>query len=424
METQTEKRIKLLKKKWFLSEPVLFSAAQTHFLVQNENISVPFRTGKMRIEFSDSICNKLSSQFFEEAFKIEIYRILLLHPYSRKPLNFSDSILQIASDAAIYGFFKTEYKTQGIEYLIFQSSRFKNLKFPLGKKWKDSPEEKFFLKNLVIDENGKLKISDDLPLEKWYSKIRFLIEETSIFGENAGKSCNPSSVSLPSGDLTELWEENPEAQNKIKSQIYKAEIDEGWGESSSSAKRVIQESADFSFNYRKALSKFRQTIISSSRTLTRMKPSRRFGFSQMGSRYSRKANILIAVDVSGSICDESFQRFYRAIKNFFFLGIIENIDLIFFDVKLKNSKPVKFSKNFDFNQIEGRGGTSFLAPVNFFEENSSKYSGMIIFTDGEGECVKIGKKLNILWILESRASFLKSEKWIKSLPGSMVTFLP
>lgn len=278
METQTEKRIKSLKKKWFLSEPVLFSAAQTHFLVQNENISVPFRTGKMRIEFSDSICNKLSSQFFEEAFKIEIYRILLLHPYSRKPLNFSDSILQIASDAAIYGFFKTEYKTQGIEYLIFQSSRFKNLKFPLGKKWKDSPEEKFFLKNLVIDENGKLKISDDLPLEKWYSKIRFLIEETSIFGENAGKSCNPSSVSLPSGDLSELWEENPEAQNKIKSQIYKAEIDEGWGESSSSAKRVIQESADFSFNYRKALSKFRQTIISSSRTLTRMKPSRRFWF--------------------------------------------------------------------------------------------------------------------------------------------------
>ena len=85
---------------------------------------------------------------------------------------------------------------------------------------------------------------------------------------------------------------------------------------------------------------------------------------------------------------------------------------------------LKFSKNFDFNQIEGRGGTSFLAPVNFFEENSSKYSGMIIFTDGEGECVKIGKKLNILWILESRASFLKSEKWIKSLPGSMVTFLP
>jgi predicted metal-dependent peptidase len=159
-----------------------------------------------------------------------------------------------------------------------------------------------------------------------------------------------------------------------------------------------------------------------------MKPSRRYGFAAMGSRYERKADILIAVDVSGSITDESFARFYHAIKNFFFLRIIENIDLIFFDVNLKNTRPVKFSKNFKLSEITGRGGTSFQPPIDFFLENKNKYSGMIIFTDGEGEVPKLsGGSLgsaSILWILDSRLAYEKSRWWIESLPGNSGTFLP
>ena len=155
-----------------------------------------------------------------------------------------------------------------------------------------------------------------------------------------------------------------------------------------------------------------------------MKPSRRYGFSAMGSRYERKADILIAVDVSGSITDESFARFYHAIKNFFFLRIIENIDLIFFDVNLKNTTPVKFTKNFKFAEIAGRGGTSFQPPIDFFMDNRTRYSGMIIFTDGEGDVPVIKVPASILWILDSRLAFEKSRWWIESLPGNSGTFLP
>ena len=38
---------------------------------------------------------------------------------------------------------------------------------------------------------------------------------------------------------------------------------------------------------------------------------------------------------------------------------LENIDLIFFDVNLKNTSPVKFTKNLKLSEITGRGGTSF-----------------------------------------------------------------
>ena len=210
-----------------------------------------------------------------------------------------------------------------------------------------------------------------------------------------------------------------------------------------------------------------------------MRPSRRYGFNAMGSRYERKADILIAVDVSGSITDESFARFYHAIKNFFFLRIIENIDLIFFDVNLRNTKAVKFSKNFNLKEITGRGGTNFQPPVDFYMENRSRYSGMIIFTDGEGEVPKLyrggaetgdknlgagetispcgeascagetispgggascagevsspggeascaggNSSASILWILDSRQAFEKSRWWIESLPGNWATFLP
>ena len=145
----------------------------------------------------------------------------------------------------------------------------------------------------------------------------------------------------------------------------------------------------------------------------------------MGSRYERKANILIAVDVSGSITDESFEHFTHAIKNFFFLGIIEKIDLIFFDVNLKDTNPVSFSKKITLDSIKGRGGTNFQPALDYFTDHSQEYSGLIIFTDGEGEIpvLKAGTS-SILWILDSRLAYEKSRYWIESLPGNKATYLP
>ena len=156
-----------------------------------------------------------------------------------------------------------------------------------------------------------------------------------------------------------------------------------------------------------------------------MRPSRRYGFKAMGSRYERKANILIGVDVSGSITDESFSHFYQAINNFFFLGIIEKIDLLFYDVNLKNTKPIPFHKKIELDDIKGRGGTSFQPAIDYYQDHASEYSGMIMFTDGEGPMpVLQSHKLNILWILDSRLAFEKSKQWINRIPGSKSTYLP
>lgn len=428
----SENRLKAVIKNWFITEPLLFSVITTHNLVLNDSLSVPMRTGRHCIEFSELLTNELSEAELTDYLKIEAYRILLKHPYARQPYKANPTALQLASDVILSKYFTpaSGIETAGVVYLKSQAWRFSTLDFPLGKRWADTEELRFFQRNLQVDRNtGLLKTVDDLTFEQWYKKLLFLIRETSAGGGEASGAGALSDYDLAAiTESSELWQEDENAQNQINDKIKKAEIEEGWGETGGNLKRELAGAVDFSFDYRRALTRFRANIVSVNRRLTRMKPSRRYGFSAMGSRYERKADILIAVDVSGSITDESFSRFYHAIKNFFFLRIIENIDLIFFDVNLKNTKPVKFTKNLKLSEITGRGGTSFQPPIDFFLENKNKYSGMIIFTDGEGEVPKLNGSTvgpaSILWILDSRLAYEKSRWWIQGLPGNQATFLP
>lgn len=425
-----EKRLKTIVSSWFYTKPLLYSVYCTHVMVENLNIQIPMRSGKGRIEYSSLLLEKASDSQLEKYFTVELYRILLMHPYERQPANCMKNILFLASDITIYQNCKKElFENQdgitlnGVEYLKSQAGRFANLENPLGDKWAGTEELQFYLKNLVIaPRTGELMLVDKLSFEQWYKKIFFLIKETSIGGEQAGTN---SAFTEAGTEASELWEENQEIQAELESEIQKADAEEGWGGLGGDLQRELKEKGDFSFDYRRALTQFRQSIVSANRSLTRMRPSRRYGFSAMGSRYDRKANVLIAVDVSGSITDESFGNFYHAIKNFFFLGLIEKIDLIFFDVNLKNTKAVPFSKNIELGNIKGRGGTNFQPPLDFFTEHKTEYSGLIIFTDGEGPVPKIAEvKQNILWILDGRLSYEKCRNWIEYLPGCKATYLP
>lgn len=431
--TALEKSLKNIISSWFLTEPLLFGVACTHQLVPNPNITIPMRTGKLRIEFSPVLLEQKTDKEKEQFLRVEIYRILLGHPYTRQPHDVKAGVAVLASDVTIYQTFRKPIfneedsyllKLAGVEYLKNQAARFGYLEDPLPKKWRGSEELNFFLKNLqVAAKTGELMLLDKLSFEQWYRRILFLIQETSIAGENAGTG--NGALEDASAEAAALWEENEDAQKDIQNLIKKADAEQGWGGLGGNEQRVLKDECDFSFDYRRALAQFRQSIVSANRTLTRMRPSRRYGFKAMGSRYERKANILIAVDVSGSITDESFEHFSHAIKNFFFLGIIEKIDLIFFDVNLKNTKPITFRKKVELDEIKGRGGTNFQPAINYFEEHSDEYSGLIIFTDGEGDIPKINNSSkNILWILDSRLAFEKYRQWICKLPGCKATYLP
>ena len=399
MSNSTERRLSAIIKNWFITEPLLFSVVTTHNLILNDSLSVPMRTGRRCIEFSQQLTQTLSDEELTDYLKIESFRILLKHPYARQPHKANPTVLLLASDVVISKYFTP---ASGIENAGL-----------------------LYLKSFVARDF--LNSTEDLSFEQWYKRILKIIRERSAGGQATGEGALSDYDLSAITESAELWQEDENAQNDINDKIQKAEIEEGWGETGGNLQRALQDDVDFSFDYRRALTKFRANIVTANRRLTRMKPSRRYGFAAMGSRYERKADILIAVDVSGSITDESFARFYHAIKNFFFLRIVENIDLIFFDVNLKNTSPVRFTKNLKLSEIQGRGGTNFQPPIDFFMENRSLYSGMIIFTDGEGEVPKMpggAGNSSILWILDSRLAFEKSRWWIEGLPGSSGTWLP
>ena len=74
-----------------------------------------------------------------------------------------------------------------------------------------------------------------------------------------------------------------------------------------------------------------------------MKPSRRFGFAQMGSRYDLASRLLVAVDVSGSISSARLAAFYSVIARFFKYGV-ETIDTVQFDVGLREVETFQKAK--------------------------------------------------------------------------------
>lgn len=402
--TLVEKKLKDIISSWFYKEPLLFSAVCTHRLFENPVLTVPFRTGNFHIEFSSEFLGVVPEELWEEYLKIEVFRILLLHPYSRQPYNAKKLVLLLASDCTIAAMHRLPAGVilPGVEYM----------------KSRDPAYARAF------ESAGKVFMYENLSFEEWYKKLLEMISETKN-GQNAGSGDDFNNLLVQADESAALWEENEDAQNKIKDEIKKAEVDEGWGGIGGELQRNLTEEADFSFDYRRALSKFRANIVSQSRILTRMKPNRRFGFKAMGSRYDRKANILIAVDVSGSITDESFNHFYKAIKNIFFLGIIEKIDVIFFDTNVKNLKPVTFKKKIDLGEIKGRGGTNFQPAIDFYFDHKSEYNGLIVFTDGQGQIPVIkGSSANILWIISNRRDYENCRQWINNLPGNKSTYLP
>jgi predicted metal-dependent peptidase len=182
-----------------------------------------------------------------------------------------------------------------------------------------------------------------------------------------------------------------------------------WGSLPGNMVQLIQKATEGKIDYRNALRAFRTSILSQKRNLTRMRPSRRFGFEQMGSRYEFTTRMLVAVDTSGSVGSNGLARFFRIITTFFKYGIQE-IDVLMFDtvVQGKLMTLTEAKKNKQTFEVKGRGGTNFQVPIDYVTAHPD-YDGLIILTDGEAPVPKVPPLLRakILWVIDNAESFYK-----------------
>ena len=222
---------------------------------------------------------------------------------------------------------------------------------------------------------------------------------------------------------SELWENDDETRQKIDNIIEEAEKSSQWGGISGNLRDMILANKRVLMNYSEILRHFCTSVISSRRILTRMKPSRRFGFEHLGSRFRLASNLLIAVDLSGSITRENLSYFFSIINQFFRYGL-EKIDVIQFDEKVLSDEPLSMNKALECFHISGRGGTDFQPVADFYSEHS-EYDGLIYFTDGLGFKPDFARKnAKVLWIINTSDNYKKALKWISKLPGNSATFIP
>jgi predicted metal-dependent peptidase len=190
-----------------------------------------------------------------------------------------------------------------------------------------------------------------------------------------GSQKMPFNGNICVAQLSGLWKENDMITTTINAVYGDAKgrsLDPG------DENELVECSTAPKLNYRKVLAAFRESINIGTPILTRMRPNRRMGFERMGRKSKYKANILIAIDASGSIGSEELREFLASVNTLFKYDI-DKVDVMPFDAK--PGKVVTFRKARKDLLIKGRGGTDFV-PVFEFYDTHPEYTGLIVFTDG------------------------------------------
>jgi predicted metal-dependent peptidase len=356
--------------RWFITEPPLFQVLCIHELIPNPRMACPLRSGRKRLEYHPDFVREMSDEALEEALRAEAVRLLLKHPYERRPEGCSQSTMGLASNLVI-------------------GDNYKHPRLRI-----ETPEEMGLISGMNYE---------------WYARtIERQQERQDRSGEGNGSGSGEGEEKRERfRDLAELWEEDELTIQMINEVI---STTKSWGSLGGNFAEKLKASLMAKINWRNVFSGFRASIISSRRKLTRMKPNRRTGFDNMGSVRQFDTKLLVAVDVSGSISTKNLAYFYGVINSAFRYGF-ESIDVIQFDHGVRAVHNLK--KVIRDVTVLGRGGTSFQEPVNYAHENG--YDGLVILTDGYAPqpVIPEGFRTDILWVCEDESCLEQHKSWME-----------
>lgn len=364
-----QERYSHILERWFIMEPPLFQVLCIHELVPNTQMKCPLRSGRKKLEYNPEIVVEMSDEALEEALRAEAVRLLLKHPYERRPDGCSQQAMGLGSNLVI-------------------GDNYSHPRFRI-----ETPQE-YGLKSGMSFE--------------WYARE----VDRQQDGSSSEDSDDDSSEGGPGKsekhrDLAELWDEDDMTVQLINGIISSTK---SWGSIPGNLAEILTSSLKAKINWRNVFAGFRASIISSKRKLTRMRPNRRTGFDNMGSVRRFDTKLLVAVDVSGSISTESLQYFYGVINSAFRYGF-ESIDVVQFDNGVRAVHNLK--KVIKDIAILGRGGTSFQEPIDYAHENG--YDGLVMLTDGYAPepVLPQGFKTGLLWVCENESCLQAHKNWME-----------
>lgn len=140
---------------------------------------------------------------------------------------------------------------------------------------------------------------------------------------------------------------------------------------------------------------------------TRRKYNKRYE-DNPGLKIKPRRHVLVAVDTSGSVSQAELQEFFHEVHHMHKTGT--EVTVIQCDAAVSDVSPYK--QHMDI-KIHGRGGTDFQPVIDYYNENSHKFTCLVYFTDGEC-CAPSDARGKMLWVLSSTSTDNKD------LPGCTI----
>lgn len=389
-----------IAEQWFLTEPALFRIYCGQDLSENCQMQCLVRCGKGKVEYNPDLMAYINFATMEESLRVEMIRLFLKHPYQRQPEGSLREALTLGSNWVIDQHYRLQYQNY---------SKASDYQLPSGECFE------WYVGKLNVLLRQPAPSGKTVPNETGDSAQKSNNERSDEAddpdsGDDSQTQDGPTLQEQRQqlADQSELWEEDELRQEEIN-EIIRSTTD--WGSIPGRMIEQIIASLQVKMDYRKALSAFHTSILSSKRRLTRMKPNRRSGFAQMGSRYDLASNILVAVDVSGSIDSRTLRAFYSAVARFFKYGV-ETIDVVQFDIGLR--EVTTFKKRPKSVEVHGRGGTEFQSVFDHLKTHT-QYDGLIIFTDGYAPEPQVDFKMRtkVLWVCRSEEEYQQHQEWMR-----------
>ena len=359
--------------RWFISDPALFQTLCTHSIGENASMPCPLRSGRRKVEYNPGWIAEMGDTALEQALRTEAVRILLKHPYQRKPDACSQQAVAVGSNLTI--------------------------------------GDNYVMGNFNIERPADYELKGGQPYEWYARRIQEMLPPSDGDGngedEQDQRKQRLAANAKSNEALSELWEEDELTVAMIDGVI---ESTRDWGSLAGAFAEKLKASTRARINWRNVLSGFRASILSTQRKLTRMRPNRRTGFENMGSIRRFDTKLLVAVDVSGSISSGDLSYFYGVVNSAFRYGFTA-VDVIQFDCGVRVVQSLR--KVMKDVAVIGRGGTSFQEPIDFANENG--YDGLVMLTDGYAPepVIPDNMRTKIVWVCRDKRSYNDSHSWME-----------
>ena len=375
-------RIRNTIEHWYLCEPLFLAVWTVHTLVRNPRIH-SIRVHQGRVEYNPEFIEALSQRDLRQVLQFEAMRMVLKHPYTRRQENAQRTYL--ASNITLQELLSTDLPVPSATDV-------------LGTQVQKHAYFEYYYACLAEQQQP--------------------VPSTSVMREDILPSTAPlaayANSALSGAENTEHWGSDEWLVETLNEKIHHAQSSHQWGSLAGRYQEKILASLKPRLNYRAVLQQFRTTVLSSKRVLTRLKPSRRYGFLCLGSRRDYSTRLLVAVDVSGSMHQHELANGFSVVNQLFRYGV-ESIDVIQFDTQIQGD-VLSLQRAKQDVVVLGRGGTCFQPVIDYIDQHR-QYDGLIVFTDGDAPIPSLprNRKTRLLWLFNNESRWGEMQLGLRRL---------